>query len=192
MFHNGLRKKGFHSPPHEENTGLSSFINGDFETGDMTGWTTVYEVYTKYPLHQPIDAGIAFASNLLYLTDGLTQYNVQPHGNYGCRITMQEGDGLEDSIVSISQTIDLTNANTLDFLYVFLAGGEEEFYGYKWTVLIDETEIYSDSNFKTELTPKSLDVSAYDGEHSVTFLIYLEYMEHQGGMFFGLDDVELT
>jgi len=117
---------------------LADFVNGDFETGDLTGWSS---------------GGTGTA------TVG-TDY--AHSGTYGCQLASFQGN----NEAWISQSIDMTDADTLTFWYYGVSFGAGNF-----AVYIDGSSVWSTSSTTSGWVQVSLDVSSYTGSHDVNFQV---------------------
>lgn len=113
-------------------------INGDFETGNLNGWNKG-SAEGNY-----VEAG------------GHT-------GNYRVWISNSAGG----SYYYISQSIDLTNAQYLDFWSANIVG-----YQYSGRVLIDSTIVWSWDGMQMSWTHNNVTITGYTGNHTVKFTSY--------------------
>ena len=126
------------------------FVNGDFETGDSTGWI----------IYQWGSAGSSYDVN----TDA--EYS----GAYGLKqCAWSTTPGTKG--VRYTQNLDLTGIDSVDFWYkiIELDGGVEFFY-----ISIDASEQWNTSGPVGGWIHKSIDVSGYSGSHDVEFVTYAE------------------
>jgi len=123
--------------------------NGDFETGDLTGWG----VYNQGAFDSDVSVGSSYAHS----------------GNYGCRLYGEGGD------VDINQSVNFTNVDTLSFYYkinyVLLGLGDAKF-----EVYIDSDCVFNLTNpSTTNWIYKEINVSGYSGTHTLKFKVDAYY-----------------
>ena len=134
--------------------GPERVTNGDFETGDITGWAIEGEVY-------------------YYNVSDWDDIEEQDWGGYILGIQRDESD---EGYGGISQTIDLTNVSKLTFdfesynsashnLYIYIKIGDSELI----PVLYEGDD--NGSTYEEWLTHAEVDVSSYTGEQKVSFLV---------------------
>lgn len=127
----------------------AQITNGGFETGSFSGWTT----YNSDSM-----------ALLEIVTGNADYYNYE--GVYGAKI----GSGLDGYYSYISQDVDFTNIDSLNFHYAVP--------GYSYTgcfkVYIDDDIVYSYTESNTFLTYSqvgliTVDTSVYTGTHTLKF-----------------------
>lgn len=95
---------------------LPAIVNGDFETGDLTGWTVSYGP-SNYGNSAATIVSAGFAPNTN------NNLNVVDQGNYACHLTSGTG-GAGDTYVRISQNQFISAGNTiLSFRYAAVLSG---------------------------------------------------------------------
>lgn len=129
-------------------------LNGTFETGDLTSWST-------YTWH----SATVFAST-----------GAASGGSYGCVLDTEDPSGGVAREAYISQTVDLTSATMLQFVYKIqyataASGGSWNFRAYVGEDMVLNVENMGYEPSEAWITATA-DVSSYDGEYAVKIYIY--------------------
>ena len=121
--------------------------NGDFETGDLTGWTS--------------------GGNRSYTIEVGTSYAYS--GNYGCKLVAEAtSDGSSDAW--IKQEVDLTDVETLEFYYKIADADGVGLHAFG--VFIDSDKVFEDKGGGAGGWKNgSVDVSGYEGVHTIKFKV---------------------
>lgn len=154
-------------------------INGGFETGDLTGWE-----HSGCASWDNGCVAVCPATEMVWINGVPHTINYPVHsGTYACELTHKD-DYAHFSYLSQ----EITNPNILTFWYYPPTGQN---YGY-FEVFIDDTKVWgiTSSSWSAGVwTQRQLDLSAYTGQHTLSFHVQT-YGEYTVIIF--LDDVSCS
>ena len=135
---------------------VNRVVNGGFETGDLTGWSSGGDKST--------------GSDYFSAT---VQSDLKHSGSYSCKLfarTSSTGNWVE---VWIAQNVDLTGVDTLEFWYrITETSVEDDWPVTAFRVYIDSNTVFGISarNPMGSWEKVSINVSGYNGVHTIKFL----------------------